>query len=164
MEKTTYNLKGIPDGVAGIKATLSEMRKLVRQYKKNPSVRELTLRLVRRKEPKHWMGEIKAVHNFVRDKIRYVRDINGVETIQTPVQTLRLGQGDCDDQSILSAAMLESIGHPTRFVAISKHPGIYSHVFAETRLGDRWVSIECTEPVDVGWRPSGVLKSLIIHN
>lgn len=157
-------LAAIPDGPEGVYQTLRIMRQFTRAGKRKMPVRELALSLVRHNGSKDWIGEVKSLHEFVRDEIRYVRDINGVETVQTPEVTLEIGQGDCDDQSVLLASMLESIGHPTRFVAIGFKPFHYSHVMAETKIGDKWVSVETTEPVDIGWRPPRVLNRMVVHN
>ena len=75
-----------------------------------------------------------------------MRDVNGVETLQTPLVTMEIKQGDCDDQSVLLASLLESIGHPTRFVAIKQNFfGPYVHVYTETRIGPKWYPLETTE-------------------
>jgi transglutaminase-like putative cysteine protease len=114
--------------------------------------------------PKDWIGELRALFNFVRDRIRYVKDVRGLETLQTPPATLEVGQGDCDDKSTLLAALLESIGHPTRFVAVGfVQPGRYSHVYVESRAGSRWIALDATMPHDAGWMPPGAVARLIIH-
>lgn len=155
---------GIPTGAAGTKATLNIMRGLIRVGKKTLPVRLLALKLVRRDGEKQWIQEVTSVHRFVRDKIRYVRDIRGVETLQTPEKTLELTQGDCDDKSILVASLLESIGHPTRIVAVGMTPNCFSHVLIETLIGSKWVAVETTEPVRLGWFPPNVKKVLRVHN
>lgn len=157
-------LMGIPPGKEGTKYTLNLMRQLVRAGKKSPVIRQLAVELTRNLKQKDWMGEVNAVHKFVRDNIRYVRDIRGVETLHTVERILSNGAGDCDDKSVLAASLLESLGHPTRFLAIGFRPGNYSHVFPETRVGDRWVSVETTEPVPLGWKPKGIVNTMIINN
>lgn len=130
------------------------------QGKINPEIRSLALSLIRGHSQKDWTSEIKSLHNFVRDNIRYVRDVRGVETLHTPLKLLELGQGDCDDKSVLLATLLESIGHPTRFVAIGFAPNRYDHVYVDTRLRDVWVGLETTEPWPVGRTPKGVTKMI----
>lgn len=153
----------IPDGKAGTVATLKIMGQMVRAGKKSLPVRQKALELVNGFRQKDWLAEVRAIHAFVRDRIRYVRDIRGVETVQTPEQTLQIGQGDCDDKSVLVAALLESIGHPTRFVAIGKSPDDFIHVYVQTKIGRNWVGVETTEPVELGWEPNLPFK-LIYHN
>ena len=150
---TIATLSLIPDGVPGIAATLKAMGGMVRQYKKSLAVRGNALRLTSQCNQKDWSCEVKSLHAFVRDYIRYVGDVTDVETVQSPDKTLEFGAGDCDDKSVLLAALLESIGHPTRFVAIGFEPGLYSHVYVETKIGASWIPLETTENVEVGWQP-----------
>ena len=160
---TTLSLSAIPSGVAGIKATLSKMRLLTREGKKSLPIRMKSLELIAHLKQKDFKGEVVAIHRFVRDNIRYVKDVNGVELLHTPEKLLEIAQGDCDDKSMLVASMLESIGHPTRFVAISSSPNRYCHVYVETKVKNSWLPIETTENVQVGWQPKAYEK-LIIHN
>jgi len=139
------------------------MSGLVKEYKKALPIRTLALQLVKRNGQKDWLGEVRKIQEFVRDRIRYVKDIRGVETLQTPVKTLEFGQGDCDDKSTLVAALLESIGHPTRFVAVG-FSGQFAHVLVETKIGNKWIAVETTEPVGLGWFPPGVTMRMRWHN
>jgi transglutaminase-like putative cysteine protease len=91
-----------------------------------------------------------VIHQFVRDKIRYTKDVVGVETIQSPDMTLKLRTGDCDDKSILIASLLLSIGHPCRFVVVGPEKNVYSHVYVETKIGNKWLPVETTEPWNMG--------------
>lgn len=153
----------IPSGPEGIAITLKHMRDFARTAKKNPEIRALAMQITQGLPQKAWGAEIVALHGFVRDKVRYVHDINDVETVHTPEQTLALGGGDCDDKSTLLAALLESIGHPARLVAVGFHGAEYEHVYVETRCGPGWVALETTEPVDAGWSPPGVTVRMIQH-
>jgi transglutaminase-like putative cysteine protease len=161
---TTASLQLIPSGKAGTVATLKLMGGLVKDGKKNLAVRQAAARLVHQNGQKDWVGEARDIQHFVRDQIRYVKDIRGVETLQTAEKTLEFGYGDCDDKSVLVASMLESIGHPTRFVAIGFKPDDYVHVYTETKIGPNWVGVETTEPVELGWTPPNVLTQLIYYN
>lgn len=162
-EPITYTMMGIPSGSDGVRATLKMMGRLVNQYKSNRVIRELTLRLTKGLDQKDFVGEAQRIHSFVKNYIRYIKDINGVETLHSPLQLLRLRAGDCDDKSILAASLLEAAGHPTRFVAVGFRPKQFTHVFVETKIGSRWVAVETTEPVDLGWRPRNI-KSIMIHH
>ena len=157
-------LQQIPDGPKGINQTLRIMRQFTRDGKRQYPLRELALSLVKRNGQKDWYGEVRDIHHFVRDRIRYVKDIRGIETLATPEMTLQIGQGDCDDKSVLLATLLESIGHPTRFVALSFYPGNYSHVLVESKIGNKWIALETTEPVETGWFPPGVINRMPMHN
>jgi transglutaminase-like putative cysteine protease len=153
----------IPDGRAGTLETLKIMARLSRTSKTSLVIRSLAVELTGNCSQKDWVCEIKALHAFVRDNIRYVKDIRDVETLTTPETLLEIGAGDCDDKSVLLAALLESINHPTRFVAIAFRPDDFVHVFVETRVGNRWIALETTEPVEIGWTPPEVLQRLVVH-
>lgn len=148
-------LMGIPDGAPGTRATLRLMADLVRQYRIDPTIRGQAASLVQRVQAQNYANEVQEVFYYVRDQIRYLMDINGVETIQTPVFTLQHRYGDCDDKSTLLAALLESIGHPSRFIAVGYHaPGEFDHVFVETLIGTRWTPLDAIVPdAEPGWAP-----------
>lgn len=154
----------IPTGPAGTRQTLEIMRRLVLSGKKSPMVRQAAVALTQGLPQKDTYREIVHLHAFVRDRIRYVRDIRGVETLHTAERVLLNKQGDCDDKSILLASLLESLGHSTRFVAIGFRPNQYSHVYPEVFDRGEWLTLETTEPVDVGWQPSNVLIRLVVNN
>lgn len=164
MTPTTSQLHEIPGDARGILATLKFMRALVRDSKRSHLVRAKTLSLISDLHQKDYGAEMRRIHSFVRDNIRYVRDIRNVETLQTPEKTLEIAQGDCDDKSALVAAMLEAIGHPTRFVAMGFAGRPFCHVYVETKVGNGWVGVETTEPVDFGWHPPGMTSRMVIYN
>lgn len=147
-------------GLQGIADTLRFMNQAVDQYKTHPQIRELALSLTRGLAQKDYAGETKRLFDYVQKRIRYVRDINGVETLQTPPKTLEYGAGDCDDKAMLLATLLQSLGHDTRFKAMGMRPGSLSHVSVETKLGDRWVNLETTEPVALGWAPPYIAEQM----
>lgn len=156
-------LFSIPDGAEGVRQTLYLMRSLANQYKTNLALRSLAASLVQPLDQKDFAGEVKALHAFVRDRIRYLKDVDDVETVQSPDKTLQLGYGDCDDKATLLATLLKSIGHPARFVAIGTgKPGDYSHVFVDTFIKGRWIPLETTEPVPAGWSPPKITSYMIV--
>jgi transglutaminase-like putative cysteine protease len=163
-ETITYTLQSLSNGPAGIRETLKIMSAWVRKYKASRDIRELALHLTSDLSQKDYISEVRRLHLFVRNNIRYVKDIRGVETLQTPVQTLRIGAGDCDDKSTLVASLLEALGHPTRFTAVGFAKNTYSHVLVQTRIGEKWINVECTENVGLGWCPPGIKAKMIQHN
>lgn len=139
------------DNVAATAATVTRMAKIVKANKASPEVIQTARRVIAHIPNKDWIGEAKAIQDFVRNTIRYTRDVHGVETLQTPEVTLREKHGDCDDHAILVAALLASTGHPARLRAIKvKGKPHFCHVFAETRIANRWYPVETTEPWSFG--------------
>lgn len=150
------------------------MRLLTREGKKNPDIRHTAATLTADLPSKARYQEIVALFDFVRDEIRYVSDITDVETLHTAERILSQGYGDCDDKSILLAAMLESIGHRTRFRALAFNgdwwQGFqFAHVIVETMHGHdkgkpAWIALDTTVDKPMGWTPPCVLHSMEIFN
>lgn len=137
------------------------MAKLAKIGKTDIRIREKALEITRYIRPKDWRGQVHALFEFVRDHIRYTRDIYGVETLHTAEQVLQAEQGDCDDKAILLASLLQSIGHPARFIAVGIRSPQFEHVYVQTLIGKRWVSLDATEPGPMGWEPPGIKTRMI---
>jgi transglutaminase-like putative cysteine protease len=158
--QVTHSVRALPAGDAGIRATLLEMRSIVRAWRKHPMIRQLAVELTGRCPDKDWTCEVRALHAWVRDRIRFVADVAEVETLQTPELTLANRAGDCDDQCIVLGSLLQAVGHPVRFVAVDLGAG-FSHVFCETPIGAYWVATETTEPWELGRRPWGIKRYMV---
>lgn len=165
--ETTANpkvtLQALPDGVAGIKATLAQMVKYARAGKDTYTVRRLAEQIIVGVKQKSYIEEARALQEYVRDHIRYTMDIRGTETLATPEMTIARGLGDCDDKALMVSALLESVGHPTRFVAVGRVANIYEHVLVETKIANNWIPVETTENVPLGWYPPGMNSRLVYH-
>jgi transglutaminase-like putative cysteine protease len=154
----TYERRSMSDGEAGIFETLALMRQMVRDYKTQPLMRQAALNVTFMTPAQNDCAEVEALFNFVRDHIRYTRDVYGVETLATPDKTLAMRVGDCDDMTVLLATLLESIGYPTRFVIEGYQEGAgWEHVYLETCLRGAWVALDATEQVAMGWQPPEAL-------
>lgn len=161
LEQPNFYLGSLPDGEAGTWETLGVMAEIAKHYKTHPAIRLLSLDIISDLPGKDFAGEARRIFEWVRENIRYVMDVNEVETIHTPDVLLRLRQGDCDDMATLLAAMLESVGHPARFVAVGPMPGAFEHVYVETRIANAWIAADPTEPHDFGWKPSGMFARMV---
>lgn len=155
----------IPGGIAGVKATLARMVQLARTYKTDLNIRTLAVNLVQSCPPKDGKCELTTLQHFVRDKIRYTRDVEGVETLQTPIQTLKIAAGDCDDKATLLASLSASVGFSTRFCAIAVRDNPeFSHVMMQARLGAGWINAETIVPgVELGWFPPDATQCMLAH-
>jgi hypothetical protein len=142
-----FRLGYLPEGERGVVATLKIMVGVVLQYRCDPNVRYTAQTLVRNCVSRDAVCQITCCHAYVRDKVAYLPDVRDVETIQTPDYTLEMMSGDCDDQSVLLACLLESIGFQTRFCAIGVRDQFYSHVSSQVKLGKGWCNLETIVPV-----------------
>lgn len=128
------------------------MRSLVNRFKASPLIRQCATGLVFLAPEKDERAEIEALFHFVRDSIRYTRDIHDVETLSTPDKTLAGRFGDCDDQVTLLCTLLESVGYPTRFVIAGYLGGAdFSHVYCQCFDGEDWIDLDPTEMQPMGW-------------
>ncbi len=81
------------------------------------------------------------------------------------VVTLQLKAGDCDDHSVLIAALLKSIGYQVQFKTVATergNPQQFSHVYVivrDKRTG-QWVPLDSTVPGSfAGWEPPMIYRS-----
>lgn len=141
-----FRLGTIPGGEPGVAATLQLLVKIVREYRAHPSIRVTAQRLVANCPNRDALCQVKTLHAWVRDNIKYLNDIRDVETLQTPDYTLQAGSGDCDDSASLLCSLLESIGRQCRFCAIGVRGAGFSHVSGQVLLGTRWINLETIVP------------------
>lgn len=146
-------LMGMPGGVAGVKKTMSIMALLTKKYRQVLPIRDLAVNITVGLNNKDYFAEWDALVDWIKNNIRYTRDIRTVETLHTPLEVLRRGAGDCDDHSVLLATLAESIGITTRFVAIGPQKNTYCHVFAEALIKNEWIAGETTERWPTGMQP-----------
>ena len=149
-------------GFAGVQQTIAKMRQLVQQSRVNAAIRQAATNAIFLTPEKDQFSEVEAVFNYVRDHIRYTRDVLDVETLSTPEITLATRLGDCDDQSTLLAALLESVGYQTRFVIEGyQAPGHFDHVYLQCLVNGEWIAMDATESHCMGWSPANVVTQAI---
>jgi hypothetical protein len=88
-----------------------------------------------------------AVWAWIRAHVDYVPDPKGTELLKGPLSVLAEEDpsGDCDEHSMLAAAMLETEGVPAGFRAVAQRdPDTYNHVFGRYEAGGEWRSIDST--------------------
>jgi len=152
-------LAAAPGGAAGIFNTVGIIRRLIDEGKTQPVIIDTAVRLIYLAPERDECSEIDAIHAFVRDSVRYVRDVVGVETLATPEITLQRRAGDCDDQTALLGALLESAGYPTRLViAAYNRPGVWEHIYLQALCNGEWINLDPTEHMPMGYAPPDALS------
>jgi transglutaminase-like putative cysteine protease len=121
------------------------MARLAQEGSMDFSVREVAEKITRHIFDHDFMSEYTAIFHWVQRNIRYVRDPILVEHVQTPRATLQIRSGDCDDISVLIAALAGAVGGRSRFVAgaFKKHPD------GTPKLEHVWVELH--EPRSNSW-------------
>lgn len=148
----------IPRGYAGTKKTIDFIAQLVKQGAKDFCVRRRAINILVENgvRPKDYLEEIKALFEWVRENIRYTRDIFRVELLHSARRMLELRAGDCDDMTILLCAMLKSVGHPVRLVLVGFNPRkheLFTHIYLEVLYKGRWIPLDPTVSRPMGWAP-----------
>jgi hypothetical protein len=156
----------IPKGYPGTKRTVEYIKALIRSGAKDFFVRQkaIDILLEKRVKPKDYVGEIKALFEWVQQNVRYTKDPFRVEVLHTARRMLELRAGDCDDMTILLGSMLEAIGHPVRIVLAGPdplRPRLFTHVYLEAYDTGRWMPLDPTMPYPMGWAPRGLVKQVI---
>jgi transglutaminase-like putative cysteine protease len=141
------------DGIEGTWQTVAVMRRLARRGSRDARIRSSAVRVIWMQPAKSELHEVTALFEFVRDRIRYVRDPLCFESVAEPFKVLELGHGDCDDKATLLAAMLESIGYPTRFVVAGYRVPMPEHVYLQVFAGGEWIDADATESHALGYAP-----------
>jgi hypothetical protein len=104
---------------------------------RSPKIRALAINIVRSAgvAEKDYYGEILAVHEWVKNNIRYMRDPVNQETISHPEElAFNSKAGDCDDMTVLEIALLGSIGVRAWPVVVGVTPGMPSHVYLRAQV------------------------------
>jgi len=150
-----FTLEEIPKGQAGTDATLKRIVQVSQRALYRPELRLLALEILKQGNlsSRDKIGASEALYGFVKSRIRFVNDPLGVETVQEPAVTLRLGAGDCDDHSALMAALARAIGVPARFVVIGADPEHFRHIYPELNIAGKWLSADTTSPRPFGKAP-----------
>jgi len=122
-----------------------------------------------------------ALHRWVRMNINYVPDemlvdqgAEGRELLIAPNVLLAMNpaEGDCDDFSMVAAAIATSLGMAVRFVAVAlekNNPNRYSHIFIQVRdnvgpNGEKdWVTLDCSHGLWAGWEVTGQLQRYVVN-
>lgn len=158
---TLARLGQIPNGEAGAKATMQAMRDLVIAAVRDPKqqVRETALAIIGNTG---YVDQVRKLQAWVHANIAYVNDPVTVELVQTPQYTMQQKAGDCDDQSVLLASLLDATGHPARFIAVGLAGAPLSHVLVQTLIGTQWVGVETIVAKPLGWMPAPVTSHYIV--
>lgn len=154
----------LPDGDAGIARTIHFMRgaAMGNEGARNPHIRAVAVHTVEDVPNRDARGEVRAIFNAVQKSIAF-RGEKG-ELVQTPVVTLHLCAGDCDDHSVLLAALLQALGHKTRFVTVAadpEDPNTFTHVYVEVydRASGQWMPLDTTQAgAQPGWAPDRITR------
>ena len=155
--KVTMRTEHIPKGDAGTSTTLDRIVALISKGKINKDIIYQARQIAMQAPERDQIGQIDAIHNWIKDHIYYINDpdkyeaietgtgtviknTHGIELLSDPVWMLHeiqsKGQvsGDCDEFVTLEGSLLGAIGFPVYIQAIGmkEHGNRYGHVYMYT--------------------------------
>jgi transglutaminase-like putative cysteine protease len=124
--------------------------------KRDPQIRHIAAGVVRGIPPRQWERSADGLFHWTRDNIRYTLDPHNVELFQRANRSVDEGIGDCDDQSIVLASLLQSIGLPVRLRVIGlKGSDQFQHIYVLVGLPPtgptKWKALDPSRPEAPGW-------------
>ncbi|MCW5830679.1 MAG: transglutaminase domain-containing protein [Deltaproteobacteria bacterium] len=137
-------------GMKGTKITLAHMALVMWKTSHSTRLARFARDVISRAKIREYdqLGEITALFSWVRRNVRYTRDPQNHEWLQTPLVTVLFGHGDCDCQAMLLGTLLMSIGYPVRIVIVGNAPDQFFHVFLAARYRkdgqDQWIDLDPT--------------------
>lgn len=126
------------DGLGGNIQTIDLMKKVARLRSGDQLPRKLALNILAQYGVKshHFVDEALAIGDYVKNKVRYVRDPDNIERLQDPLDMIKeiqdgTAQGDCDDMALVTATLLLAIGHQPLFRAVryDQPLGNFNHIY-----------------------------------
>lgn len=166
-----YKVNTIDERLAGV---ARQMMASVR----DPRVRQLAVSIVSRRSRRHnndngdggwaiperdYWGEVKAIFNWMRANVRYIRDTSTIDTFATAMRTIEAHGGDCDDYTIALGALLMSIGYSVRMKTIqTKDADDWNHIYLQVGLppgkATKWRTLDASVAQPAGWEaPSSII-------
>lgn len=96
------------------------------------------------------MDTLKNIYTFVRRAVKYKRDEDGHEIVNTPGCTVKYGIGDCKSMSVLVGSILRSLGYRFKYRTAFYDPKEpqQGHIYAVVDLDGKEVIVD---PVHHRW-------------
>jgi len=129
---------------------IDDALKMIEEAKYNPFVRSVATQVIRKRNIGHkdYLGQVRAIFDFVTERVRYVKDPFGYDQLSNPIRTIYEGVADCEDSAILLASLLQSVGFPTKLKLIATNGTTFDHIYvlAEVEMDDgvRWIPLDAT--------------------
>lgn len=154
-----HNVKDIDERIRIIRTMLVESSK-------RPEVKEVAVRTVGKRcgdkwcvPEKDYKGEVRALFDYVRSHVRYVRDHARIDGYTMADKTLKLGGADCDDYAILLGALLLAVGYPVKLRVVQiKGSSTWSHIYLLVGLPPpspkEWMPLDASVNRPAGWEVS----------
>lgn len=143
---------------------------MIQKRRAEPEIRAVASKILSQKcgaewciPEKDWTAEVSAIFYWLRHNVRYTLDPYSRDMFQSPLRALEFQTVDCDDQTILAGAILQSVGYPLHIVIIDTGKGGWSHIYLHVGIPPmnprRWIPFDLTNTkAPLGWEmPAGLV-------
>ena len=164
-----YRREHLGTGDQAIYSTITKISDIIRASYVNPYVRRFAEKIIEGVPVNDKVEEVRAIHKFVSQKVRYTKDPYGMEYLQTPPTLLKMIEqgekpaGDCDDMTMLSLSLLKSVGFPVAVKVTSYSPdGRFAHIYGLVYLNKiGWMPVECVRgDYPLGWEAPNATRQI----
>jgi transglutaminase-like putative cysteine protease len=129
-------------------------------YALHPDVQHLASELCARAQGP--ADKARTLHAYVRQHVAFQPEEE--ETFRSPLVTLRLGLGDCDDQAVCVAALAQAAGLDAHIASLRDAEGEIAHVATQIRVGGAWLWAETTIAAELGEHPHAAALRLELQD
>jgi transglutaminase-like putative cysteine protease len=114
----------------------------------NPQVLAIARRVTSHCPGRDGMCELQAIYQFVVQNVRYTGDISKVDTFAGPLRVLQMGGGDCDEHSLVNAALAMANGFDAKVRITSNRGQTWDHIYCMVGFPkgrtSSWIALDST--------------------
>jgi transglutaminase-like putative cysteine protease len=140
-----------------IRRKIDRIATLISQGKRSPRIRRIAIEIVKRVQERDYLGEVKQLFEFTKQRIRFTRDPYGVESLEGAEETLELGAGDCDALTVLLSSLLGAVGYPIKLKVISTTGRGWNHIYPLVGIPPQrpqtWIPADASVKRPLGYQP-----------
>jgi len=124
---------------------INHIRRLIKEDMNNPSMRILAQQITKGYNTD--LGKSRAIYDWIKQNLNYVREDSGLDVHQKPSITVNLGRFDCEDSTALFATLAGIVGIPTKLKVIRQTPNLWSHVYPLALTNGKFLPYDNAAPV-----------------
>jgi len=133
-----------------VKTTPETIIRLIKENKNNPQIKAIADSIIKTNGivKGDYPRTIDAVARWVHNNIEFKYDPENTDVMFEPMETIRMGRGDCEDNTCVASSLLGSLGIPTNAIIVSKQGEVWDHVFLRAGYPPanpiEWMSVDAT--------------------